>query len=92
MSKAGKGLTNLSLTEIVGLLSCAGYFVGNDSGITHLAAGLGTKTIAIFGPTNPNMCGPVGPKVTLLKGAPAAFATGPSEKLQQVLIKILETA
>ena len=35
-------------------------FIGNDSGITHLAAYLGCPTIAVFGPTDPRVWGPVG--------------------------------
>ena len=41
-------MMDLSLTEVVGLLSGADAFLGNDSGITHLSAGLGAKTIAVF--------------------------------------------
>ncbi|MHC4323639.1 MAG: glycosyltransferase family 9 protein, partial [Planctomycetota bacterium] len=37
---------------MLGLLSCVDGFIGNDSGITHLAAGLGIRTYGIFGPTN----------------------------------------
>ncbi len=89
LSETGKCLTHLSLTEVVGLLSCAGYFLGNDSGITHLAAGLGTGTIALFGPSNPNIYKPVGPKVKVLHGEPAIFATEVCEELQR---QVLETA
>ena len=45
-----KCLTDLSLTQVLELLSCADAFLGNDSGITHLAAAMGVKTIAVFGP------------------------------------------
>jgi ADP-heptose:LPS heptosyltransferase len=41
-------------------------FVGNDSGITHLAAYLGCPTIALFGPTDPRMWGPLGRRVKIL--------------------------
>jgi len=34
--------------------------VGNDSGLSHLAAVVGCPTIAIFGPTDPDRTGPVG--------------------------------
>ncbi len=84
-----KCLTNLSLPDVVGLLSCADFFVGNDSGITHLAAGLGAATVAIFGPTNPNIYRPIGPKVTILTGEAKKFATEPSEDPQHQLLKIL---
>jgi heptosyltransferase-3 len=47
------------------LQQCRGY-VGNDSGITHLAALLGLPTIAIFGASDPAIWRPPGPAVTLL--------------------------
>jgi ADP-heptose:LPS heptosyltransferase len=83
---------HLSLTEVVGLLSCAWRFVGNDSGITHLAAGMGTDTIAIFGTSNPDIYRPVGPKVTVVRGEPATFAVKASESLQHQVLAMLETA
>jgi ADP-heptose:LPS heptosyltransferase len=59
-SPRGRGLQNLSLTEVSQhLLSCRAY-IGNDSGITHLAAYLGCPTIALFGPTDPRVWGPLG--------------------------------
>jgi heptosyltransferase-2 len=41
--------------------------VGNDSGLSHLAAVCGTRTIAIFGPTDAAASAPWGPSVTALK-------------------------
>jgi heptosyltransferase-2 len=35
------------------LIAGAALYVGNDSGLTHIAAALGTPTVAIFGPTDP---------------------------------------
>jgi ADP-heptose:LPS heptosyltransferase len=40
----------VSLTLLAGLVRNARYFVGNDTGPTHLAAYLGTKGLALFGP------------------------------------------
>lgn len=41
-------------------LSECEVFIGNDSGMAHLAAGLGVKTIALFGMTNPIRAVPIG--------------------------------
>lgn len=41
-------------------LSECEVFVGNDAGMAHLAAGLGVKTVAIFGMTDPERAKPVG--------------------------------
>lgn len=42
----------LSLPEITALASEAKLFVGNDSGIAHIAAAVGTPTVVIFGSSN----------------------------------------
>jgi lipopolysaccharide heptosyltransferase III len=45
-------MTNLSLPEITALLSRARLFVGNDSGIAHMAAAVETPAVVIFGSSN----------------------------------------
>lgn len=56
-----------SLLDLAGFLSAGMGYVGNDSGITHLAAALGIPVVALFGPTNPRLWAPRGPNVTVLK-------------------------
>ncbi len=41
-----------SLAQTAAILARARLFVGNDSGLAHLAAALGTPTVVIFGPTD----------------------------------------
>jgi heptosyltransferase I len=41
--------------------------VANDSGAAHLAAAMGVPTMALFGPTNPAICGPLGPRTRVLR-------------------------
>ena len=43
---------DLTLPEITAFASRAALFVGNDSGIAHIAAAVGTPTVVIFGPSN----------------------------------------
>ena len=43
---------DLSLPEITALASKAHVFVGNDSGIAHIAAAVGTPSVVIFGSSN----------------------------------------
>ena len=45
-------LTDLSLPEITALLARARLFVGNDSGIAHIAAAVETPSVVIFGSSN----------------------------------------
>jgi len=46
------GLTNLTLPEITALTARARLFVGNDSGIAHIAAAAGAPSVVIFGSSN----------------------------------------
>src|SRR5258706_4910870 len=46
------GLSDLSLPEITALASRAQLFVGNDSGIAHIAAAAGAPCVVIFGSSN----------------------------------------
>jgi len=48
------GFTDLTLPEIMALASRAKIFVGNDSGIAHIAAAVNTPTLVIFGASNVN--------------------------------------
>jgi len=59
---------DLSLRQLAALLERAAVFVGNDSGLTHLAAVVGCATVALFGPTDPALWAPIGPRVILLVG------------------------
>lgn len=47
-----------SLSELVALARRSELFVGGDTGPMHLAALLGVKTVALFGPTDPARNGP----------------------------------
>jgi ADP-heptose:LPS heptosyltransferase len=44
------------LTELKNLLANVDIFIGNDSGPTHIAAGVGTNTLTIFGSTDIKHC------------------------------------
>lgn len=58
--------TNLPVRVLGALLSRAALYVGNDSGVTHLAAASGAPTLALFGPTDPATWSPVGPRVEVV--------------------------
>ena len=59
---------NLPLIHLAAVLKISSAYLGNDSGVTHLAASLGLPTVAIFGPTNPAIWGPRGPGVRIIYG------------------------
>jgi len=58
------------LATLAGLLAGAGAYVGNDSGVSHLAAAVGAPTLALFGATLPEHFRPRGPCVRTVTGDP----------------------
>jgi len=59
-------LENPSLPHLAAILRTCSVYLGNDSGITHLAAWVGIPTVALFGPTDPHVWGPRGRKVRII--------------------------
>ncbi len=59
MGKDSLLASGLELVIVASLLSLCDYYIGNDSGITHLASLLTRKGIALFGPTDPVLWGPI---------------------------------
>ena len=59
-------LLDAPLLEVAQQLQQCKCYLGNDSGITHLAAMLGIPTIALFGPTDPAIWRPPGPSVEVI--------------------------
>jgi heptosyltransferase-3 len=57
-----------NLYDLACWLATARVYVGNDSGITHLAAAVGTPVVAIFGTTDPSVWAPRGERVRVVSG------------------------
>ncbi|MGH7152096.1 MAG: glycosyltransferase family 9 protein, partial [Planctomycetota bacterium] len=56
------------LPELASLLGCSSVYLGNDSGVTHLAASVGAPTLALFGTGSAPMFRPTGKRVRVLGG------------------------
>jgi ADP-heptose:LPS heptosyltransferase len=66
----------LDLQELAARLAgCRGY-LGNDSGVSHLAGLSGANTVVLFGPTPPEVWRPLGPRVHVypFETSPATIA------------------
>ncbi len=50
----------VSVPQLAALCERAQLYVGNDSGMSHLASAVGTPTVTIFGPTDPATYRPLG--------------------------------
>ena len=57
-----------NLYELACWLATARVYIGNDSGITHLAVATGVPVVAIFGPTDPAIWAPRGERVRVVAG------------------------
>jgi heptosyltransferase-3 len=54
--------------DLAALLARATLFLGNDSGITHLAGAVGARGVALFGPTRARRWRPLGGRILCLTG------------------------
>ncbi|MGO9450067.1 MAG: glycosyltransferase family 9 protein [Candidatus Binataceae bacterium] len=62
-------LSGVGLETVGALARMAAGFIGNDSGVSHLAAASGARGVAIFGPTDPARWRPLG-DVTIVRRDP----------------------
>lgn len=56
-----------SLETLIGVLAESSLMITNDSGPMHIAAALGTPTVAVFGSTDETVTGPRGPHTRIVK-------------------------
>ncbi len=66
-------LTGNDLRNAIIALAAVDAAVTNDSGLMHIAAAIGTPTVAIFGPTSPRLWAPLNPLAAILE-PPQAFS------------------
>jgi ADP-heptose:LPS heptosyltransferase len=62
-----------SLDVLAATLARSALFIGNDSGVAHLAAATGTPTLALFGPTSPKVWRPDGARVRAVRAPSGAL-------------------
>ena len=62
-----RDLTGPGLRDSILALKAANAVVANDSGLMHVAAALGTPTIALFGPSSPRLWAPLNPLAAVIE-------------------------
>ena len=65
-------LRDVPLPELAAILRRAAAYVGNDFRPTHPAAVLGLPAVALFGPTDPALWAPRGPRMQVVRSQPLA--------------------
>ncbi len=73
------------LPKVAAVLRLSRFYLGCDTGISHLAAAAGAPVIAFFGPTNPHVWGPRGRKVWIVKADD--MAEFEDENLKEIIDK-----
>jgi heptosyltransferase-2 len=59
-----------TIAELPGALSQCHLFIGNDSGVMHVAAAVGLPVVGIFGPTDPFGTGPMTSRRAIVQEKP----------------------
>jgi heptosyltransferase III len=67
-------LRQIRLPVLVHLLASCRFYVGNDSGISHLAAACGAAGVLLFGASDPKVWAPRGRRITIVTGHSTACA------------------
>jgi heptosyltransferase III len=67
LASLGEVALHLPLPELAGRLAGCRLFLGHDSGVSHLAAAVGTPCVLLFGPSDPAMWAPPGQHVQIVR-------------------------
>ena len=78
------------LRSLAGLLAKAALFIGNDSGPGHIAAAVGTPTLTLFGPTDPELWAPRGKHSQILQAPAADIAAIPTTAAIDAALALLQ--
>ena len=65
---------NLTLVNLAAVLEQCAFFVGHDSGISHIAAAVGTRCLLLFGPSDPAVWAPGNSNVRVLRAPSGRMA------------------
>ena len=80
--------SNLPVLDLAHELAAADLFIGHDTGVTHLAAAVGTPTIALFGPTDPMIWRPLGDNVQVVSSENETMEGLPLEQVWEALRRL----
>jgi heptosyltransferase III len=80
---------NLSLPHLAAILQRCQLFLGHDSGISHLAASVGTPCLLLFGPTDPAIWGPPHAGVCILEAPEGDLNRIEVEAVQRKVVELL---
>jgi heptosyltransferase-2 len=82
---------DFALPQLAAILECCRLFLGHDSGISHLAAAVGTPCTLLFGPTDPAVWAPANEGVAILQAPDNDLAGLPVAVVQEAVAARLRT-
>ena len=72
------------LSTLGAALRLASLYLGHDTGVSHLAASVGTPSLLLFGPTDPAIWAPPDPCVQVLRAGPALTDIAVEDVLREI--------
>ena len=79
LARFGASAHQLPLHALLARLQSCRFFLGHDSGISHLAAACSVPSLLLFGPTAPGIWAPPAPHVQVIRRGPTLDAISPSD-------------
>lgn len=67
LSRCCVTVSGLRLAQLAALIAGSHLYLGNDSGVSHLAAAVSVRTVALFGPSDIEQWAPRGARVTIVR-------------------------
>ena len=74
----GIDIEGIPLPKVAALLEACDLYLGNDSGISHLAAAVNARGVVLFGPTDPRNWAPRSARLRIIHAPQACAACGPA--------------
>ena len=82
----------LSVPEVAACLARCTLFIGNDSGLMHLAAAAGTPTLGLFGPTDASEYAPSGARTAVVRSSSGRMIDLEVEQVVAAIEQLLHPA
>jgi len=79
----------LSLAEIAAFVARCRLFVGNDSGLMHVAAASGVPTLGLFGPTDAREYAPSGKRAIAVRGTTGAMTSLTIDAVYEAAVRLI---
>ena len=84
-------IRDLPLPEVAAIFRQCRLFLGHDSGISHLAAGVGTPSVLLFGPTDPAVWAPGNPWVHAIEAEDGDLAHVSVDDVWREALRVMES-